>query len=140
MLDRYFDLAPDIGLTSYIAGDAGLADIQLQTCMDGLKVIVSGPAVPDSGVLVKSEKMRSLIKKMASEYDWVIVDTPSLDITDDALVFASYTDGRVLVVRSGKVGKYRFMDFLDFFKLADIPVTGVVLNRVPRHSLDLHLL
>ncbi len=140
MLGRYFDLAPDMGLTRFIAGEADQTEIQLQTRMDGLKVILSGPALSNPGELFRSEKIKHLIRDMAAQYDWVIVDTPALNVSEDALVFASYTDGRIAVVRCGKVTRHQYADFLDGLRLADIPLTGVILNRVPRHSTDLQFL
>jgi succinoglycan biosynthesis transport protein ExoP len=129
-INNYLSLPERLGLTSYILGDAELKDIQLNTDIEGLSVIPTGPIPLDPGKLVESNIMNNLIKDMNKIYDLVIVDTPPVLAVSDAVVLGRWTDGTIMIIQSGKASRSNFPDIIESFKRANINLIGVVLNRV----------
>jgi capsular exopolysaccharide synthesis family protein len=129
-INNYFNLPSVVGLTDYISDHIELERILQKTDIDGLDVILSGSTPVDPGKIVEADSMHGLIKEMADRYDLVIVDTPAMRTASDALIFGGYTDGSILMVQAGRVRKAYFNNVIDLFKMADVNLLGVVLNRV----------
>jgi len=129
-INNYFNLPSVVGLTDYISDHIELERILQKTDIDGLDVILSGSTPVDPGKIVEADSMHGLIKEMADRYDLVIVDTPAMRTASDALIFGGYTDGSILMVQAGRVRKAYFNNVIDLFKMADVHLLGVVLNRV----------
>jgi len=53
--------------------------------------------------LLDSQRMASLIEMFSVNYDFTIIDTPSLSVGADAPVLGKMADGVLLVVRPGVV-------------------------------------
>lgn len=72
----------------------------LATDVAGLSVLVSGPTPPNPAELLHSEALRELFSRLESEFDYVVVDSPPLLVTD-AAILSTLVDGTILVIRSG---------------------------------------
>ena len=129
-LHSQFQKSNEKGLTNYLAGDVDIADIQVQTHIDGLTIIPTGPIPPDPVRIVESNKMHYFISDMLGKYDIVIIDAPPVIPVTDAIVFGHYVDGVVVVIESGRVSKTMFSDTTENIKKANINILGIVLNKV----------
>ena len=65
--------------------------------MAGLHVVWAGTAVAEPGPLLRSGRLRQLLESLGRNHDWVILDTPSLAVGDDALIASSHA-GTVMVI------------------------------------------
>ncbi|HLG31349.1 MAG TPA: polysaccharide biosynthesis tyrosine autokinase, partial [Candidatus Brocadiales bacterium] len=126
---KYFNLTNDTGLTNFLVGDADIKAIQLPSGIEGLSVIPTGPLPPDPVRLVESKKMQQLLKDITGSYDLVIVDSPSVMVASDSIVFGGWTDGMVIVIESGTASRRHFAEVLELAKKANINLIGAVLNK-----------
>jgi Mrp family chromosome partitioning ATPase len=78
--------------------------------------------------------MAQLIEKWRSEYDYIVVDTPPVLSTSEALILSAHCDSVILVVRSGVTTKQSIARVRNLFLRTRAAITGVVMNGIDTHS------
>ena len=128
-LHTMFGISNGVGLSSYLSGNSD-EDIISPPAGEQIHVIPSGPIPPNPAELLESKRMRQLLRKMSTNYDFIIFDSPPIGHLVDGLIVSTLVDGTVLVVRAGTTTYDTFNNGLK--KIIDIqaPVLGVVLNRM----------
>ena len=97
-----------------------------------LSVLPAGRPNPDPMSSLTSGRMRSIVKEAAARFDWVIIDTPPVELLPDAALLAEMVDGVILVVSAGRTP---FRSIERAVKAIDRKlIVGVVLNRVADRS------
>jgi succinoglycan biosynthesis transport protein ExoP len=99
-----------------------------------LYVIPAGPETPSPAELLGSPTMGQLIEKWRSEYDYIVVDTPPVLSTSEALILSAHCDSVILVVRSGVTTKQSIARVRNLFLRTRAAITGVVMNGIDTHS------
>lgn len=129
-LHRYFDLENKIGLSNVLSGvydGSNKAFIQ-KTSVENLDLISSGHVPPNPIELLSSDNMKGLLDALKESYDFIIIDTPPINIVSDALVLSNMVTGYIMVARSNYT-EYQALDVaMSNFELANIKPLGVVLN------------
>ncbi|GAB4455769.1 MAG: hypothetical protein OHK0029_12400 [Armatimonadaceae bacterium] len=114
-----------------IAGNDGASasEVALPTTEPGLKAIVRGeePVSPDA---LGSVRMRRLLDSLSEQNDVVLVVTAPVLSRIEAELIAGFTDGALLVLRSGKSQPGKVRRAIEKLNAVGPPVAGVVLNRV----------
>jgi receptor protein-tyrosine kinase len=90
------------GLSEYLQGKAGLAEILRRVEGTNLYLCPAGGAVINPLELLNLKEVRVLLERMPQLFNWVILDTPPLLFAADANLLATYCDGTLLVVRLGQ--------------------------------------
>jgi capsular exopolysaccharide synthesis family protein len=96
----------------------------------GLWLMPAGDPPANPLELMQSGRLSYLMAQLASQFDWIVVDSPPLLPLADTTVWARLTDGVLLVAREGKTEKKQLQRGLDAVK--NLPLLGVVLNSCAR--------
>ncbi len=99
-----------------------------------LSVMVAGKAVVNSLEAFSSPGMDALLFRIASDYDVVIIDTPPLIDSADAIFLSRLTQGLVLVVGHQKATVNNLEAVRDMLVRSHQRVFGFVANQVPDSS------
>ena len=99
--------------------------------MAGLHVVWAGTAVAEPGPLLRSGRLRQLLESLGRNHDWVILDTPSLAVGDDALIASSHADGTVMVIDAEETTGPALEGGFKQLRTARARILGVVLNHAP---------
>jgi capsular exopolysaccharide synthesis family protein len=91
-------VAPRPGLADVLAGGSLSAALHVGL-HPGLTMLPAGLAQPGTAELVGSERMKLLLRELASRFDVVIVDTPPLFAVSDALALVHSAAGVLMVAR-----------------------------------------
>jgi len=103
--------------------------------VDGTDLICAGGSEPQPSQYLVSESMQTMINRLRSVYDVVIVDTPPAGVFQDALILARFATERVLVAREGVAPVTQVRQVIDEFARAEFAFQGVVLNGFnPRNA------
>ena len=130
-----FNLPNARGLTTLIRGDElGLDDVALTTEQAGLRILTSGPLPPNPAELLGSHRMRTVLERLKSEVDLVILDSAPLRGLTDSAVLSSFVDGTVLVIDAGVSRRQVVRQCRQALEKADANVLGAILNRIPDKS------
>ena len=95
---------------------------------DTLTLVPAGRPEPNPLSGLSSGRMKRLVADAASQFDWVIVDSPPVGVLADAHLVSETVDGAILVVRAGVT---RFPDVeAAADTLGHERILGIVLNAV----------
>jgi len=131
---RYLGLIRGVGLTNVLAGTADVEDVSQQVGQGELFVIAGGPTPPNPGELLASANMSSLLDKLRSENDYVLIDAPPLLPVADSSGLAVHTDGVLLSVRYGSTRKDQLEQAGQTLARVGARTLGVILNIVPSNA------
>ena len=99
-----------------------------------LAIVLAGPPPPYPAELLGSRRMKELIEKWSEEYDFVLVDSPSLLAVTDAVVLSKMVDFTLLVTRHAKSTRKGLERAWRTLRVDPETKVGVVLNGVSRES------
>ena len=124
-----WELDRDPGLSHVLVGQIGM-HTAIKSVMENLDVLAAGVVPPNPGDLIDSQPMTELIKRFAANYDFVIIDTPSLGVAADAAILGRMADGVLFVVKPG-VADYASATFAaELLEKSGQNVLGQVVNGV----------
>jgi polysaccharide biosynthesis transport protein len=118
----------EVGLTNVLLETVQLEDAIQPTTIPNLFVLLSGPVPPNPAELVDGPRFREVLEQCAEKFERVIIDSPPAVPVTDPAILATYCDGVVLVVRSGRTQQDHAQRARR--NLADVGarIIGVVLN------------
>ncbi len=124
----------DVGLSSVLAGFEKFEDVK-KSANPHLDVLTAGPIPPNPSELLGSVAFKNLVEELREKYDYIIIDTPPLNIVTDALLIGPHTDGMVLVVRDAYTPRESIKAAINAAKFANIKILGAMLNGAnPKNS------
>ena len=94
-----------------------------------LDVLVAGAALPPNpGELIESRAMETVLERVKSQYDLIVIDTPPLTAVSDAFPLLSKVDGVVIVGRVGRNRRDVAQRLHETLSGAGAPLLGVIAN------------
>lgn len=122
------------GLSNVLADLVPVEEAIRKEMYPNLDVILSGDVPPNPSELLSGEKMQELIDQMAKKYDYILVDTPPVNVVSDACIVANLLDGVLLLVRQGRSRKDSVKRAVANLQLTGAKLLGFVLNGAPLES------
>lgn len=135
-LAELLDLQPDFGLLDVLAGTLS-TDLALCRRTPGApQVLGIGKPQPDWTEPLDGRSFGAVLEELADRFDWVLVDTPALLPSTDALVVTREAGAALLVARAGTTDAVQLSRAARALGIVEADLLGVVLNRVPpgRHG------
>ncbi len=127
--DRIWDTQNHSGLSNVI-GEQLDPRMTIEEVMPNLDLLTSGTLAPSPATLLDSQRMRMLMDYWSERYDFVLFDTPSLDLTADAPIMGRMADGVLLVVRPGTVERSQATFTKEILEQSGLNMLGIVFNGV----------
>lgn len=93
-----------------------------------LDILTTGPIPQNATEVFSDVSFDALIDELKEEYDYIIIDTPPVNLLSDPLVIAEKCGGMVLVVRSGITKHEALRRAVSSAKQLDINIIGIILN------------
>ena len=125
-----FNLKYKPGLTDALSGMVELKDVTKKTSYENLDIIPLGTLSPNPSELLSSSQMEKILLLLEKDYNYILFDTPPVNVLSDSLSLAKYSDGILLVVREGITSHPILTNALDKFKLSQGNILGFVLNGI----------
>lgn len=115
------------GLSDYLAKDVSFNDAvtKYSTYLD---VLTSGSITNNPSDLIGSTDFDELLQKLREEYDYIIIDTPPVNVVSDALSISQKCDGVVLITRIAVTTYADVKAALSSLKELNINVLGTIIN------------
>jgi capsular exopolysaccharide synthesis family protein len=118
------------GLSDVLAGIAVCEEAIHKEEYPNLDVMLSGEVPPNPSELLGSERMGQMIEEMAEHYDYILIDTPPVNVVSDACIIANLLDGVLLLVRKDRARKDDIKRALSSLRLTGAKVLGYIFNGV----------
>lgn len=127
---KTFKVRNDEGLSTLIIGKSTLAKSVKSNVINGLDLLPSGPMPPNPSELLASEQFKKLLDKLANNYDYVIVDTPPVNVVSDAMVMKDGINGILLVLKFGDTTYADVNNCMKQIELANASLFGFIINEI----------
>ncbi|MBQ8360293.1 MAG: CpsD/CapB family tyrosine-protein kinase [Oscillospiraceae bacterium] len=118
------------GLSEVLAGMEDWDESIRKNMYPNLDILFSGETPPNPSELLGSERMQKLIDTMSQRYDYILVDTPPVNVVSDACIVANLLDGVLMLVRKDRSRKDDIKRAVDSLRLTGAKPLGFVLNGV----------
>ncbi len=131
-LHRLFQIHNDLGLTTVLSQDRPDVEKALQeTGVPGLRVLTSGPPPLNPAELLDSARMRELLVGLRAQADMIILDSPPVVVSADAITLSVLMDGVLLVLDVGRTRREPARRALRSLHQVNAPVMGALLAGIP---------
>jgi capsular exopolysaccharide synthesis family protein len=129
-LHSFFNIKSTPGISDIISGMYSEKDVLQNTSHENLQIITMGAIPPNPTEILASVQMEELMKRLEKIFDYIIIDSPPVNVVSDALSLVKLVDGVVIVVREGATTHPHIVSALNKYKLAEANLLGFVLNGV----------
>lgn len=119
-----------VGLSEFLTNQNHADEIIYNTNDKFLDIIFSGARVPNPSELVSKIELQKLMEYLKEKYDYIIVDTPPINLIIDGILISKLCDTTILVIESGVTDKNCVNYARKKLESANINILGVVLNKV----------
>lgn len=133
VVHNLFQVDRSPGMTDFLTGKAQLQDCIKRVGSTNLYILPAGEAVINPLELLNLREMKSLLDKLPSIFNWVILDSPPLLFAADANLLSTLSSGTVLVVRIGTTTIDSVTRAMQ--SLCENNVLGIVVNGARRGEL-----
>ena len=134
LADRNTTAKRAAGLREALTGMRELSECIYATQYPTLHLMFAGKYPRNPVELLDGSDFKDLIAEMRTDYDYVIVDTPSLGSVIDAAVIAPNCDGMLLVIGDGNVRRREAQGVVAQLARSGGRILGVVRNNTKKRS------
>jgi succinoglycan biosynthesis transport protein ExoP len=132
-LNSVFGVGNNWGLSDVLRGDGDLENVSVsylvrETEVAGLYLLPGGSCGVTPANLFYSPRMATLLKKLRTEFDMILIDAPPMIHLADARVLGHLSDGVVLVIRAGQTTMDSALSASQRFAEDGTRVLGTILN------------
>ena len=127
---KKMDIPASPGLTDMLMG-RGVQDMSSfkSTLMDTWYIMPAGEIPPNPSELLGSKRMEAVLETLRTQFDYIIVDLPPVNIVSDALSISSLITGMIVVIREDYTEKKELEHCFRQLKLSNVNVFGCVMNE-----------
>ena len=117
----------ELGCLDVINGTATIEEAK-KSYNDYLDILTSGTQASNPSELFSTESFEQMLKDIRNKYDYIIIDTPPINLVSDALVISQKCDGLLLIVRADVTTYEAFRHTVNSANELNINILGVVIN------------
>ena len=127
-LHRIFKIGNVGGFSGYLTGRLELKEAIQRTAIKNIWLLPSGPVPPNPSELLNSAKMKEMLESVKNVFDIVLLDTPPVLASIDAVIVSILVDSTVLVLKAGEITQKPFLTAVEELKRANAKIIGVIFN------------
>lgn len=122
--------SPSKGLSGYLGGHSSDWKALVRPVADvtGVDILPAGKLPSNPAELLDGERFGKLIHEVRSEYDYVLIDCPPVDIVVDTQIVERHCDRTIFVVRAGVLDKSMLTELRSFYEEKRYRHISVMLN------------
>jgi capsular exopolysaccharide synthesis family protein len=117
------------GLEDVLSGGHRLEEVQHEM-MPGLRVVTAGPVPPYPAELLGSRRFKEFSHQVSNEFDYVLVDSPSMSTVPDSLMLTAQSDGVLVVLDAEYTRKEALRRAIHGLEGAGANILGTVVSNV----------
>lgn len=126
---QMFDVHPEGGLSEFLAGMDQTPKI-IPSGRDNLWIMSSGKIPPNPAELLASPRMDELFEAINEKFDYVLLDTPPLNVVTDASVLTGHVHGFLIVVKAEYSDIHSIQESVMILEQLGATIYGFILGDV----------
>lgn len=131
-LDRYVSMPVVPGIADWVTGRAQYEALPRSTPVENLFIVTNGTTPPNPSEVLLHRRFEELIRQLARDYDYVLIDTPPILPVTDASIVGRLATATFLVLKAGDHPMRAISESCHRLQQAGITVRGVIFNQVGR--------
>lgn len=131
-MHKYFDVEVKPGLSEFLSNQVELNQVIHNTQVNGLDVITRGKSPTNPSEMLSSQRFKTLLEELSTQYDHIIIDTPPVLAVTDGIIISQYAGVNLLIARYSKSQMKELELSLNRFEQAGVKVNGFILNDIQR--------
>ncbi|MFV5385957.1 polysaccharide biosynthesis tyrosine autokinase [Acinetobacter junii] len=131
-MHKYFDVEVKPGLSEFLSNQVELSQVIHNTQVNGLDVITRGKSPTNPSEMLNSQRFKTLLEELSTQYDHIIIDTPPVLAVTDGIIISQYAGVNLLIARYSKSQMKELELSLNRFEQAGVKVNGFILNDIQR--------
>ncbi|HTZ81884.1 MAG TPA: CpsD/CapB family tyrosine-protein kinase [Candidatus Acidoferrales bacterium] len=128
-LHKEFNVPNHYGLTDALQVTEPIRRFVTALSRPNLWLLSCGADVEGLQAMLSSDRMRSILPELQREFDYVLIDAPSMDSGDDSIMLGRNAEGVVLVLRAHASRRETARKAVRDLETSNVRVLGAVLNR-----------
>ncbi|MGA7670310.1 MAG: polysaccharide biosynthesis tyrosine autokinase [Nitrolancea sp.] len=133
-MHKIFRVSNSVGLSNVLTREVEIDEAIQYSMIPGVQVLAAGPASPNPAELLGLPEMTEAIEELSKQFDFVLIDAPSLQTVADASVLSLIVDRVVVVVARGLVRQEMVDSAMDELASVHCKPMGIVVSRSERTS------
>lgn len=123
---RYLKLNSTLGLTDLVKQEVKAEDVINKTKHPNFFFLSSGSPVSNPAEILASRSMNNLLEQLSKNYDYIIIDTPPINVVSDALPLIRNSDGVIVVARELVITSKDFGKLYNNLKMIKANILGLI--------------
>ena len=132
VMHRTFVADNSTGLSTLISSLSTMEDSIRRRIAGNLDLLPSGPLPPNPSELLSSTQFATILDDLSRRYDYIIIDTPPMNVVSDAVVMRHAVGGIIFVARYAQTTYEELTESMKKINLAGLNTLGFVINDVDR--------
>jgi succinoglycan biosynthesis transport protein ExoP len=128
-LARFFGVPERRGLADSVLEECAVRNFVRQLEPSNLSLLPAGFLTADSVSLLNSERLMLRLHELRTEFDYVLIDAPALNLYSDAVALGRAANGLIVVLEADSTRRESALKNLESLRQAGIEVLGAVLNQ-----------
>lgn len=118
------------GLSSVIGKMVTTQQCIHKDVVKNLDLLSAGPKPPNPSELLASEQAEKMMNELSEKYDYIVVDTPPVNVVSDAMGISKSLAGIFLVLKYGETTFDTTEKAMKKIQLADMNMLGFIVNDI----------
>lgn len=127
---RIFELKNKKGLSAAISKMSKLDECIQKNVMENLDIMTAGLIPPNPAELLASEQMTAILDELSKRYGVIIIDTPPVNVVNDAMELAHNISGILMVVRYANTADEDIDTVYKKIEFVKMNLLGFIMNDV----------
>lgn len=127
-LHGHYRLSQDPGLTDILTGKT-LSALIMETSTDGVSIIAAGKQTGHASNVPASPAFREQLAELEARFDFILIDTPPVLSSDDAILFGNAAGAMIVVIASGAVTHEALKNAISNITVTGTKLSGVIFNK-----------
>ncbi|MGN0676545.1 MAG: CpsD/CapB family tyrosine-protein kinase, partial [Ruminococcus sp.] len=132
---KIFQVNNKIGFSGVLGNINSFEEAVQKNVAENLDLLTSGIKPPNPSELIGSMNTYELLKGLSKIYDYIIIDTPPVNVVTDALNISSEISGMIMVLKHASTTTDDIEKAIKTVQLANGDLLGMIINDI-QHKKD----
>lgn len=129
-IHKKLNMSNKSGIKVLLSKNANIDQCIHKNVFEKMDIILSGGISPNPAEMFSSKRMESLINQLKDNYDYIVIDSPPVNVVNDACIISKLAAGIVVVLRSNLTHFDDFKHSVENIEIAHGKILGVIINGV----------
>ena len=126
-IHRYLRIERKDGISNVLCGFTELKNAIKVGVKENLDVLTSGEVPPNPAELLQTKTFEDLLEELKTMYDYIIIDTPPMNIVTDAIFPIRHSTGTILLIRKDFTTYDMIEHALESIRRVDANIIGTIM-------------